>query len=261
MPFSTHPAGAENTLEWALYFEENGTPISPFHDIPLWVDKAKNIANMVVEIPRGTTAKLEINKVLEFNPIKQDVKEGKLRHVTYRGGYPFNYGAFPQTWEDPSVVDSDTNAKGDNDPIDVCDISTIQGVTGHIKEVKVLGVWAMIDAGETDWKILAIDVNDPKAGSVNTIEDAKREFPEAVEAVFEFLENYKTPTKNQFAFGGQLLDTRKALDVLEHTHKQWQKLVSTQPEAGKAHKISIYNTKLGNEASVKAEEAKKLAKY
>lgn len=45
----------------------------------------------------------------------------------------------------------------------------------------------MIDAGETDWKVLAIDVNDPKASSVNTAEDAKREFPEAVEAVFEFL--------------------------------------------------------------------------
>ena len=29
----------------------------------------------------------------------------------------FNYGAFPQTWEDPEHVSADTGAKGDNDPL------------------------------------------------------------------------------------------------------------------------------------------------
>jgi len=261
MPYSTRPFGAADTTEWALYLEEKGIPVSPLHDIPLWADKERGIANMVVEIPCGTTAKLEINKAADFNPIKQDVKDGKLRHVNYRGGYPFNYGAFPQTWEDPSITDADTNAQGDNDPIDVCDISTIKGVTGKIKQVKILGVWAMIDAGETDWKVLVVDVADPKADKVNTIEDAKREFPGAVDDVFEFLENYKTPTKNQFAFGGQLQDKKKALSVVEHTHGQWQRLIVLKPEEAKAHKISIYNSKLGNATTVPSDEAKKLAKY
>lgn len=48
--------------------------VSPFHDIPFWVDKEKGIANMVVEIPRGQQAKLEISRDQPFNPIKQDVK-------------------------------------------------------------------------------------------------------------------------------------------------------------------------------------------
>lgn len=26
--------------------------------------------------------------------------------------YPFNYGAFPQSFEDPTIVDQDTQAKG-----------------------------------------------------------------------------------------------------------------------------------------------------
>jgi inorganic pyrophosphatase len=47
---------------------------SPFHDLPLWVDKSKAIANMVVEIPRGQNAKLEISRTDVLNPIKQDVK-------------------------------------------------------------------------------------------------------------------------------------------------------------------------------------------
>ena len=33
-------------------------------------------------------------------------------------------------------------------------------------EVKVLGTLAMIDDGETDWKLIVIDVSDPLAGEV-----------------------------------------------------------------------------------------------
>lgn len=81
--------------------------------------------------------------------------------------YPFNYGAFPQTWENPGTVHPDTNAKGDNDPIDVVELSGNAGKTGDVKHVKILGTYAMIDEGETDWKILAIDVNDPHANQLN----------------------------------------------------------------------------------------------
>jgi hypothetical protein len=53
---------------------KNGDLISPLNDIPLWVDKANSIANMVVEIPRGTHPKLEMNITAPLTPIKQDVK-------------------------------------------------------------------------------------------------------------------------------------------------------------------------------------------
>jgi inorganic pyrophosphatase len=38
---------------------------------------------------------------------------------------------------------------------------------GQVKQVKVLGVMAMLDEGETDWKVLAIDKNDPIASKLN----------------------------------------------------------------------------------------------
>ena len=66
--------------------------------------------------------------------------------------------ALPQTWEDPHHVDNDTKAKGDNDPLDACEIGSVIAVRGQVRQVKVLGTWAMIDEGETDWKILVIDV-------------------------------------------------------------------------------------------------------
>ena len=80
-----------------------------------------------------------------------------------------NYGAIPQTWEDPDHVDPNTNCKGDGDPIDVCEIGTKIHKRGSVIKVKVLGTLAMIDEGETDWKILAIDVNDELAPKLNDI--------------------------------------------------------------------------------------------
>lgn len=37
-------------------------------------------------------------------------------------GYIWNYGAIPQTWEDPDHIDPNTNCRGDGDPIDVIEI-------------------------------------------------------------------------------------------------------------------------------------------
>jgi len=51
----------------------------------------------------------------------------------------FNYGAFPQTWEDPSHVTPDTGCAGDNDPIDAGEIGTKMYRTGSVVKVKVLG--------------------------------------------------------------------------------------------------------------------------
>jgi inorganic pyrophosphatase len=45
---------------------------------------------------------------------------------------------------------------------------------GGVYKVKPLGVLAMIDDGELDWKIIAININDPKAALVNDVEDVER---------------------------------------------------------------------------------------
>ncbi len=58
------------------------------------------------------------------------------------------FGLMLQTWEDPTHIDKDTNAKGDNDPLDVCEIGQAVGFTGQIKQVKALGVMALLDEGK-----------------------------------------------------------------------------------------------------------------
>jgi inorganic pyrophosphatase len=41
-------------------------------------------------------------------------------------------------------------------------------------DVVPAGVFAMIDDGELDWKVIAINAADPKAASVNDVEDVER---------------------------------------------------------------------------------------
>jgi inorganic pyrophosphatase len=53
-----------------------------------------------------------------------------------------------QTWENPNAIDSSTQCKGDNDPIDVCEIGSKIHERGAVVQVKVLGVLALIDEGK-----------------------------------------------------------------------------------------------------------------
>lgn len=64
--------------------------------------------------------------------------------------------------------------QGDNDPVDVVEIGSTQLKMGGIYKVKPLGVYAMIDDGELDWKVICISTEDPKAALVNDVEDVER---------------------------------------------------------------------------------------
>merc|ERR1711939_963021 len=209
--YTTRKVAAPNTLEHRIYIEKDGVPVSPFHDIPLYANEQQTILNMIVEIPRWTNAKMEISKADLLNPIKQDIKKGKLRFVRNcfpHKGYLWNYGAFPQTWEDPNIIRPETKAKGDNDPLDVCEIGEVVGYTGEIKQVKVLGVMALLDEEETDWKIIVIDVHDPLAPKLNDIEDVERHLPGLLRATNEWSRIYKIVLIPRNSAGSPLAPTR-----------------------------------------------------
>jgi inorganic pyrophosphatase len=238
MAYTVRKIGAPNTLEHRIYIEKDGVPVSPFHDIPLYANEQQTILNMVVEIPRWTNGKLEISKEELLNPIKQDVKKGKLRFVRNcfpHKGYLWNYGAFPQTWEDPNVVHPETKAKGDNDPLDVCEIGELVGYPGQVKQVKVLGVMALLDEEETDWKVIVIDVNDPLAPKLNDVEDVERHLPGLLRATNEWFRIYKIPDgkpENQFAFTGECKNKKYATDIVRECAEAWEKLITGKTSPG-----------------------------
>lgn len=250
MAYSNKNVSTQGTLDYRLYFVKDGQLVSPFHDVPLWANKQGALAHMVVEIPRGQNAKLEISRDEPLNPIKQDVKSGKLRYVHDK--YPFNYGALPQTWENPMLAHPDTQAKGDNDPIDACEIGSKQHQTGEVITVKVIGTWAMIDEGETDWKILCIDVTDPLADKINDIADVETHFPGKTKEVFTFLRDYKIPDgkpANVFAFNGELKNKAFAMKTIEETHEEWHKIAISATTENKTQRYTIATVNTTNKDS------------
>jgi inorganic pyrophosphatase len=50
--------------------------------------------------------------------------------------------------------------QGDDDPIDVCDLSTGKKNIGDVYRGKILGCFCLIDQGELDWKILVVDAEE-----------------------------------------------------------------------------------------------------
>ncbi|XP_045852620.1 inorganic pyrophosphatase 2, mitochondrial isoform X2 [Meles meles] len=199
---------------------------------------SSNLFNMVVEVPRWTNAKMEIATKEPLNPIKQDIKNGKLRYVANifpHKGYIWNYGALPQTWEDPHRKDKSTDCCGDNDPIDVCEIGSKVLSCGEVIHVKILGILALIDQGETDWKIIAINVNDPEASKFHDIDDVKKYKPGYLEATLNWFRFYKVPEgkpENQFAFNGEFKNKAFALEVIKSTHECWKTLLMKKCDGG-----------------------------
>ncbi|GFE55138.1 inorganic pyrophosphatase [Babesia ovis] len=224
--------GASGTPEFRVFFTENGRKISPWHSIP-YKCGTSGLFNMVVEIPRHTTAKMEIATKLENTPIKQDLlKDGSLRFLDCP--YYWNYGAIPQTWEAPILYGHGDPAfkgmslVGDNDPVDAVDVSQTTLPRGTVVRVKVVGALALVDEGEIDWKVFVVREDDPHFGEINDIGDIDRVYPGTTTGVMEFFRWYKTPKGkplNQFLPGKNFIGRDEANKVVEEMHESYLKLL------------------------------------
>merc|ERR1711990_1183752 len=209
------------TLEYRLFYQNaDGQVISPFHDIP-W-QAGDKIYNMVVEVPRWTNAKMEIATKEKMNPIKQDVKKGNLRYVA---------NVYPKH------IDANTKEGGDNDPIDVCEIGARVPARGEVIQVKALGILAMIDEGETDWKVMCIDVKDELAYKINNLDELEALKPGYLADTVKWFRTYKVPDgkpENNFAFNGEYKDKEFADKIIEGCYQQWKQLVNGEAESSLA---------------------------
>ncbi|OJI99423.1 hypothetical protein ASPVEDRAFT_187574 [Aspergillus versicolor CBS 583.65] len=235
---SLRTVGAPNTLEWRVWLENNGEPISFWHDVPLYPkDSNKQIINFVVEIPRGTDGKIEIRRPEPLNPIFHDDKNDAPRFVEsvwpYKS-YPFLYGSIPQTWESPNFNHNFTNEPGDNDPMDLFDIGQDVGYTGQVKQVKILGALALNDGGETDWKVLGIDVEDPIASLVDNFKDVEKYRPGLIESYYDWFTYYKVARGDDLIpiTGDRYVNATFAASKVKESHGFWLDLVKGKVDTG-----------------------------
>jgi inorganic pyrophosphatase len=141
--------------------------LNPWHSVSFG-EKAPEIVNGIIEIPKGSRAKYELDK--ESGLLKLD-------RVLYSSVYyPANYGFIPQTYCD------------DKDPLDILILSQIQIVPLCIVPARVIGVMRMIDGGEADDKIIAVAADDI---SVSHIDDISKLPAMFMEEIRHFFEEYK----------------------------------------------------------------------
>ena len=89
----------------------------------------------------------------------------------------------------------------------------------------VVGVLAMIDDGETDWKVFCLRVDDPLAPLIDTLEDLNRELPNAVDTMREWFRTYKLAEGkplNAFALDEKCMGRAYAEGIIQETHEFWR---------------------------------------
>jgi inorganic pyrophosphatase len=138
-----------------------------WHDVPLG-ENAPNEFNVIIEIPRGSANKYEIDK--ETGLIKLD----RANYST--APYPVDYGFAPQTlWED-------------NDALDVMVLTTFPLHPGILVTVRPVAVMEMIDSGESDYKVIAVPTEDKRWDDVQDLGDLNKH---NLKEYQHFFETYK----------------------------------------------------------------------
>ncbi len=161
----------------------------PWHDVNPGED-APAIVNGIIEIPKNTRAKYELDK-----------KSGLLRldRVLYSSMYyPANYGFIPRTYCD------------DKDPLDILVLSQITVVPMCIVPAKVIGVMHMLDQGEADDKIVAVAENDMSVAHYNDVSELPDHFFREIKNFFEDYKKLENKTSLVEEFEGK----EKALEIV-----------------------------------------------
>lgn len=183
-----------------MSFDKN----NPWHKVNPKYNATKGTIKGIIEIPKNTTAKYELDK--ESGLLILD-------RVLYSSHYyPANYGFIPQTYCD------------DKDPLDIVVLSQIEIVPMCLVEAKVIGVMRMLDGGELDDKIIAVAANDM---SVNHIEDIS-ELPEHFfRELRNFFEDYKK-LENKTVEVEKFQNAKVAKKIVEQSIVDYKKYIEAK---------------------------------
>ena len=137
--------------------------MNPWHDFPVGSNQPE-VVTAVVEIPRGSRNKYELDKVSG---------QFRLDRVLFSAvHYPGDYGFIPRTLHE------------DNDPLDIIVSINEPTFPGCQIDCRPLGVLKMLDRGEPDDKIIAVPSHDPFYHDFFDIADLSQHYLKEVEHFF-----------------------------------------------------------------------------
>ena len=141
-----------------------------YESLPLG-DKAPEMINVVVEIPKGSNNKYEFDEKLGVF---------KLDRVFYSPFfYPVDYGFIPQTRSE------------DGDHLDALVIGSDPVPLGTLVEARPIGMLNMIDSGDPDAKILCVQAKNPRFDAIKDVADIQKWQPHLLKEIEHFYQHYK----------------------------------------------------------------------
>jgi len=135
-------------------------------------DKAPDIVNAIVEIPRGT-----LRNKYEFDKETGAIHLDRVNNVEM--AYPFDYGFIPDT-----ICE-------DGDPLDVLILIDESLFPGVVVAVRPIGMVRMIDDGEGDEKLICVPAKDASQDYLTEVDQLGPEFKKRVEHFYTHLKDWK----------------------------------------------------------------------
>ncbi len=156
------------------------------------------VINVVIEIPAGSTHKIEWNRdlaVMQLDRVEPSIF-----------AKPTNYGFIPQTLDE------------DGDELDVLLVTDEPLPTGIFLEAKVIGVMKFEDDGEVDDKIVAVPADDRNTGNrIQTLQD----IPQLVKQLENHFNHYKDLKKPGSTIVKGWGDIEEAKHIIHESIDRW----------------------------------------
>ncbi len=132
------------------------------------------VINVVIEIPTGSSHKIEWNRDLAVFQLD------RVDPAIF--AKPTNYGFIPQTLDE------------DGDELDALIITDAPLATGIFLEAKVIGVLKFVDDDEVDDKVIVVPADDRNTGNaINSLEDLPKQLLAQIEHHFTHYKDLKKP--------------------------------------------------------------------
>lgn len=171
----------------------------PWHDVSPG-SEAPEIVNALIEIPKGSKAKYEIDKPSGLL---------KMDRILYSSvHYPTNYGFIPQTY------------CGDKDPLDILVLGQEVAVPLCIMRAKPIGVMRMLDQGDADDKIIAVHADDPEYAHISSLEELA---PHRTKEIQRFFEDYKI-LENKSVKIDRFLGRKEAHEIIREALAEYKSM-------------------------------------
>jgi inorganic pyrophosphatase len=159
----------------------------------------EGLIHFVVEIPAGTNDKWEVDK--STGGLHWEQKDGRPRVVQYLA-YPGNYGMIPST-------SLPYERGGDGDPLDVLLLGPAVE-RGSVVFARPIGVLRLLDNGERDDKIIAVQAEGPLS-DVHDLASLDAKYHGVRTIIETWFANYKGPGRIE---SGGFGDAAQALSIV-----------------------------------------------